>query len=126
MDRDIENCETCRAAVNEAARNVKDTTEQVSPVTAEVPDATENLNNEVKRVKQSEEQFLGVSDVLEQLAQKVAIARDEGRLAEEAVLSRIARKRVSREAAGGADDARVCEGEPERSWYEDFRERREV
>ena len=33
------------------------------------------------------EQFFGVHDVLEQLTQKVAIARDEGRLAEEAVLT---------------------------------------
>ena len=38
QDREIdENSETCRVAVN-----VKDTTEQVTPVTAEVPDATEN------------------------------------------------------------------------------------
>ena len=80
QDRDIdENSETCRVAVNEAARYVKDTAEQVMPVTAEVPDATENLDNEFKRVKESE-------DVLEPLTQKVAIARDEGRLAEEAVL----------------------------------------
>ena len=33
----------------------------------EVPDATENLNNEFKRVKESGEQFFGVRDVLEQL-----------------------------------------------------------
>ena len=57
------------------------------PVTAEVPDATENLINEFKRVKESEEQVLGVRDELEQLTQKVSIARDEGRLAEEAVLT---------------------------------------
>ena len=74
-------------AVNKAARDVKDTAEQVTPVTAVVPDATENLNIEFKRVKESEEQFLGVRDVLEQLTQKVAIARDERRLAEEAVLT---------------------------------------
>ena len=73
-------------AVNKAARDVKDTAEQVTPVTAEVPDATENLNIEFKRENESEEQFLGVRDVLEQLTQKAAIARDERRLAEEAVL----------------------------------------
>ena len=88
QDRDIdENSETCRVAVNEAARYVKDTTEQVTPVTAEVPDATDSLNNEFERVKESGEQFFGVRDVLEQLTQKVAIARDEGRLAEKAVLT---------------------------------------
>ena len=44
QDRDIdENSETCRVAVNEAARYVKDTAEQVIPVTAEVPDATEKV-----------------------------------------------------------------------------------
>ena len=37
-------------------------------------------------MKESEEQFLGFHDVLEPLTQKVAIARDEGRLAEQAVL----------------------------------------
>ena len=52
-DRDIdENSDTCRAAVNKAARYVKDTTEQVTPVTAEVPDATDSLNNEFERVKE--------------------------------------------------------------------------
>ena len=78
----------CRASrySREIARYVKDTAEQVTPVTAEVPDATDSPNNEFKRVKESEEQFLDVRDVLEQLTQKVAIARDEGRLAEEAVL----------------------------------------
>ena len=87
QDRDIdESSETCRVAVNEAARYVKDTAEQVIPMTAEVPDAVENLNNEFERVKESEEQFLGFHDVLEPLTQKVAIPRDEGRLAEEAVL----------------------------------------
>ena len=89
QDRDIdENSETCRVAVNEAARYVKDTTEQVTPVTAEVPDATDSHNNELERVKESGEQLFGVRDVLEQLTQKVAIARDEGRLAEEAPESR--------------------------------------
>ena len=52
-------------AVNEAARYVKDTTEKVTPVAAEVPDATDSLNNEFERVKES----------------------GEGRLAEEAVLT---------------------------------------
>ena len=74
-------------AVNKAARDVKDTADQVTPVTAEVPDATENLNIEFKREKESEEQCLGVRDVLEQWTQKAAIARDERRLAEEAVLT---------------------------------------
>ena len=73
-----ENSGTCRVSVSEAARYVKDTTKQVIPVTAEVPDATDSLNNEFERVKESGD------DVLEQLTQKVAIARDEGRLAEEA------------------------------------------
>ena len=37
QDRDIdENSETCRVGVNEAARYVKDTAEQVIPVSAEV------------------------------------------------------------------------------------------
>ena len=81
-------------AVDEAARCVKDTTEQVTPVTVEVPDAADSLNIEFERVKESGEQFFGVHDVLEQLTQKVAIALDEGRFAEEAVLSRIARKRA--------------------------------
>ena len=62
-------------------------TEQVTPVTAEVPDATDSPNNEFERVKENEGQFFGVRDVLEQLTQKVAIPRDEGRLAEEAVLT---------------------------------------
>ena len=74
-------------AINDAARDAKDTAEQVIPVTAEVPDAPENLDNEFKHVKESEEQFLGVHCVPEQQTQKVAIARDEGRLAEEAVLT---------------------------------------
>ena len=40
QDRDVdENSETCRVAVDEAARCVEDTTEEVTPVTAEVPDA---------------------------------------------------------------------------------------
>ena len=40
-DRDIdESSETCKVPVNEVARDVKDTAEQVTPVTAEVPDAT--------------------------------------------------------------------------------------
>ena len=87
-DRDIdESSETCRVAVNEAARYVKDTTEQGTPVTAEVPDATDSLSTEFERVKESGEQFLGVRGVLEPLTQKVAIARDEGRLAEGAVLT---------------------------------------
>ena len=54
-------------AVNEAARYVKDTTEQVTPVAAEVPDATENLNNEFERVTESGEQFFGFHDVLKPL-----------------------------------------------------------
>ena len=70
QDPDInENSETCRVSVNEAARYVKDTTEQVTPVTGEVPDATDSINFEFDRVK---------------LTQEAAIARDEGRLAEEA------------------------------------------
>ena len=72
-------------AVNEAARYAKDTTEQVTTVNAEVPDATDSLNNEFERVEESGKQFSGVRDVLGQLTQKVAIARDKGRLAEEAV-----------------------------------------
>ena len=88
QDRDIdENSETCRVAVNEAARCVKNTTEQVTPVTAEVPDAAHSLNIDFERVNETGEQFFGVHDVLEQLTQKVSIARDEGRLAEEAVLT---------------------------------------
>ena len=87
-DRDIdENSEACIVAVNEAARYVKDTTEQVTPVTAEMPDATDSLNSEFERVKETGEQFFEVRDVLEQLTQKVATARDEGRLAKEAVLT---------------------------------------
>ena len=58
-DRNIdENSPTCRVVVNEAARYVKETAEQLTPVTAEVPDATDSLNNEFERVKESEEQFL--------------------------------------------------------------------
>ena len=39
QDRDIdENSETCRVAVNEAARHVQDAAEQVIPVIAEVAD----------------------------------------------------------------------------------------
>ena len=87
QDRNIdENSGTCRVSVSEAARYVKDTTEQVTPAT-EVPDATDSLNIEFERVNESGEQFFGVHDVLEQLTQKVAIARGEGRLAEEAVLT---------------------------------------
>ena len=71
-------------SVSEAARYVKYMTKQVIPVTAEVPDATDSLNNEFERVKESGEHFHGAHDVLEQLTQKVEIARDEGRLAEEA------------------------------------------
>ena len=45
QDRDIdENSRTCRVSVSEAARYVKDTTNQVIPVTAEVPDAADSLN----------------------------------------------------------------------------------
>ena len=85
QDRDVdENSGTCRVSVNEVARCVKDTTEQVTPATAEVPDATDSLNNEFERVRESGEQFFGAHDVLEQLTQTVAIAHDEGRLAEEA------------------------------------------
>ena len=70
QDRDIdENSGTCRVSVSEAARYVKDTTKQVVPVTAEVPDAADSLNIEFERVK---------------LTQEAAIACDEGRLAEEA------------------------------------------
>ena len=66
QDRDIdENYGTYSVSVSEAARNVKDTTEQVTPATAEVPDETENLNNEFERVKESGEQFFGVRNVLE-------------------------------------------------------------
>ena len=87
QDRNIDdNSGTCRVSVSEAARHVKDTTEQVTPATAEVPDATDS-HNIFERVKESGEQFFAVHDVLEQLTQKVAIARDEGRLAEEAVLT---------------------------------------
>ena len=56
-------------SVSEAARYVKDTIKLVIPVTAEVPDAADSLNIEFERVK---------------LTQAAAIARDEGRLAEEA------------------------------------------
>ena len=127
-DRGInDNSESCRVSVNEAARYVKDTTEQVTPVTAEVPDAADSLNIESERVKKrSGEQFFGVRDVLEQQTQKVAIARVEGRLAEEAVLTPESRGRDLPEAVAGADVARVCEGEPERSWHKDSRERGEV
>ena len=70
QDRDIdENSGTCRVSVSEAARYAKDTTKQVIPVTAEVPDAADSLNIEFERVK---------------LKQEAATARDEGRLAEEA------------------------------------------
>ena len=75
------------------------------PVNAEVPDATDSLNNEFERVEESGEQFFGVREVLEQLTQKVAIARAKGRLAEEAVPTPVARKRSSGEAVAGADDA---------------------
>ena len=123
-DRDIdENSGTCRVSVNEAARRVKDTTEQVIPATAEAPDAADSLNIEFERVKESGEQFFGVHDVLEQLIQKVAIARDEGRFGCD---FRIERKGASREAVAGANDSRVCEREPGRSWHEDSRERGEV
>ena len=65
QDRDIdENSERCRVAVNEAVRYAKNTAEHVIPVSTEVPDA-------IKRVKESEEQFLGLHDVLE-LARKRA------------------------------------------------------
>ena len=77
-----ENSKTCRVSVNEAARYVEDTTEQVTPVTAEVPDETDSPNNEFERVK-----VFGVRDVLGQLTQKVVIPCDEGRLAEEVVLT---------------------------------------
>ena len=113
-------------SVSEGARYVKDSTEQMTPTSAEVPDATDILNHEFERVK-SGEQFFGVRDVLEQLTQKVSIARDERRLAEEVVLTPEPQGReLPREAVAGADDVRVCEGEPERSWHEDSRERGEV
>ena len=51
----------------------------VTAVTDEVPDATDSFHNEFERVNESGEQFFRVHDVLE-----AAIARDEGRLAEEA------------------------------------------
>ena len=99
QNRDIDdNSGTCRVSVDEAARHVKDMTDRVTPATAEVPDATDSPINEFERMKESGEQFFGARDVLEQLTQKVAIARDEGRLAEEA----------------------------ERSWHEESRERGEV
>ena len=70
QDRDNdENSWTCRVSVSEAARYVNDTINQVIPVTAEVPDAADSLNIEFERVK---------------LTQEAEIARDEGRLAEEA------------------------------------------
>ena len=70
QDRDIdENSWTCRVSVSEAARYVKDAINQVIPVTAEVPDAADSLNIEFERVT---------------LTQEAAIARDEGRPAEEA------------------------------------------
>ena len=69
----------------------------MTSVAAEVPDATDSLNNEFERVKESGEQFFGVRDVLEQLTQKVTIARDEGRLTEEAVLTPESRGREPRE-----------------------------
>ena len=56
-------------SASEAAKYVKDTINQVIPVTAEVPDAADSLNIKFERVK---------------LTQEAAIARDEGRLAEEA------------------------------------------
>ena len=121
QDRDVdENSGTCKVSVNEVARCVKDTTEQVTPATAEVPDATDSLNNEFERVRESGEQFFGAHDVLEQLTQTVAIARDEEDLQKR-------RKEESfRESVAGADDARVCEREPERSWHDGSRERGEV
>ena len=70
QDCDIdENSRTCRVSVSEAARYIKDTINQVIPVTAEVPDVADSLNVEFERVT---------------LTQEAAIARDEGRLAEEA------------------------------------------
>ena len=57
-------------SVSQAARYVKDTTGQVTPATPEVPDATDSLNDEFERVKESGDQFSG-------LTQKVAIARNE-------------------------------------------------
>ena len=107
QDRDVDkSSRTCRVSVSEAARYGKDTINQVIPVTAEVPDAADSLNIEFECVK---------------LTQEAAIARDERRFAEEAE-----RKRVSREAVAGTDDARLREGEPERSWHEGSRERAEV
>ena len=40
---------------------MKDTTEQMTLVTAEVPDATDSLNNEFERVEESGEQFSGAT-----------------------------------------------------------------
>ena len=59
-----------------------------------MPDATDSLNFEFDRVK---------------LTQEAAIARYEGRLAEEAE----GRELPERPFVAGTDDARVCEGEPE-------------
>ena len=74
QDSDIdENSETCIVVDNKAARDVKDTAEKVTPVTAEVLDVTENLNNEFERAKESEEQFLGVRDVPEQLSRSLVM-----------------------------------------------------
>ena len=47
-----EKSRTCRVSVSEAARHVKDTFNQVIPVTAEVPDAADSLNKEFEREKE--------------------------------------------------------------------------
>ena len=76
------------------------------PVTAEVPDAADSLNIEFERAK---------------LTKEAAVARDEGRLAEEAegreFPERLLLEQMTLECA---------KGEPERSWHEGSRERAEV
>ena len=58
QDRDIdENSGTCRVSVSEAARYVKDTTEQVIPVAAEAPDADRQPQLCVRAREESGEQF---------------------------------------------------------------------
>ena len=78
QDRDTdENSETCRVAVNERGCKIRQGYGRAGDTSnCRVPDATENLNDEFKRVMESEEQFFGFHDVLEPLTQKVAIARD--------------------------------------------------
>ena len=50
QDRDCDdNSGTCRVSVSEAARSVKDTTKQVIPDTAKMPDVADSLNIEFER-----------------------------------------------------------------------------